>query len=452
MKRILVASLAFALASALVAQAAQPVVSEKQDIAIFALGYYGFAIPYEALGGIDAKIQKVFADMGRFRVIAMTQRFSAADVNAFIDIIRKNKTENFELPEKYRTYEAVFTEADFNKIINAFIIAIPVVTSFDSVYNEKSGYYETRIRVSVTFINPMDGSVYGIAEVDTSGSDKTSQLTSIANAIDAIPAQLTYEIKKISAFKITTKVLQVAGSEIKLQLGQNMGINVGDEYSIVDGGMVDGFSDASEVGLVVIKQVGKEVSTGYVVYSDVQVDENMALEEIARFGSNSGFFLHYMMGQALTVPYLEGEQMDAGSIIVGMKAVMTQGFFDGRPYAVIQIPVNGIRMIGTAFVVPIDIVFGWEQNLFLGRLTLGLSGGVGASYIYVTEIISGSSADTSNTYLFHLGAQAYVTAEYLLSRDMLLFVEGGFEYWLSLTPVFSNYGGLSVGAGVEFKM
>jgi len=44
---------------------AQPVISQKQDIAIFSLGYYGWNIPSQALGSIDGEIQKVFSDLGQ---------------------------------------------------------------------------------------------------------------------------------------------------------------------------------------------------------------------------------------------------------------------------------------------------------------------------------------------------------------------------------------------------
>ncbi len=68
----------------------QPVVSEKQDIAVFALGYYGWLIPSQALGTIDLKIQEVFAKIGRFNVFGTTQRLSSRGVQDFIDTLRKS--------------------------------------------------------------------------------------------------------------------------------------------------------------------------------------------------------------------------------------------------------------------------------------------------------------------------------------------------------------------------
>lgn len=56
---------------------AQPQVSEKKELAIFSLGYYGWNIPLETLGTIDIDIQRVFVDLGRFTIIGMQQRFSS---------------------------------------------------------------------------------------------------------------------------------------------------------------------------------------------------------------------------------------------------------------------------------------------------------------------------------------------------------------------------------------
>ncbi|HOT58715.1 MAG TPA: hypothetical protein PLJ83_03545 [Spirochaetales bacterium] len=126
-------ALALTLLIAIAAVTAQAKVSEKQEIAIFALGYYGYKIPVEALASIDVEIQKVFLDLGRFTVIGMDKRFSSNDVNEFISLIKKAKEENFVMPEKYRFGEEVFTKEDFNRLIGAFIIVIPVVTTTEEL-------------------------------------------------------------------------------------------------------------------------------------------------------------------------------------------------------------------------------------------------------------------------------------------------------------------------------
>ena len=233
-----------------------------------------------------------------------------------------------------------------------------------------------------------------------------------------------------------------------------MGIKKGDEYSVITSGSVEGFKDEREVGLVLIKDVGPEVSTGKVLYSSVSLSKDAQLREIPRLGFDAEPYFHLVNGTKLSVLDINGNGGETGSnFVLGMRLPLSRGFYDERPFVGVQVPVNGIRNIGTAFMVPICVTVGGEYNLHLGRLTLTPWGALGASYIYVSEALSGYSRDTSDIYIPHLGFQAYVSASYLLSRDMRLYAEGGYEYWLSLASwLYSNYGGVSFGGGVAFKL
>lgn len=442
------------VAAATPAFADAPTVSEKKDVAIFALGYYGWNIPLETLGSIDMEIQKVFVDLGRFNIIGVEQRLSSGGVGEFISALKKAKEASFVMPDKYQFGEAVLTEAEFNRLLGAFIVATPVVTEFSSDYSSKDGKWETSIKTNVTFIDVSGGgTVLGIAEVKTSGSDKENQNRSISDAIDAIPMQLQYEIRKIPAFQINTRVLTASGSEIKLQLGQNMGIRKGDEYSVIVGGMVEGFKDEREVGLVLIKDVGSEVSTGKVLYSSTSLTKDVQLREIPRMGFDAEPYFHLVNGKKLSALGAYGTEESGSNSVIGLRMPLSRGFYDTRPFVGVQIPLNGIRNLGTIFMVPICVTAGGEYNLYLGRLTLTPWAGVGGSYIYLSEAITGTNRDTSDTYIFHIGAQAYASASYLVSRDMRIYAEAGGEYWFSLVQwLYSNYGGLGFGAGVAFKL
>ncbi len=455
MKRTIAAVVLAALALAFLG--AQPRVSEKQDVAIFALGYYGWNIPREALGSIDTEIQKVFLDLGRFTIIGYGQRFNTTDVQTFIGILKKAKEENFELPEKYQFGEAFLTAAEFERLIGAFQVAIPVVVSFDSGWNQKNGKWETHIKTTVSFIDGGTGTLTGIADVETSGSDKDSQLASIRSAVSGIPMELQYKIRSIPAFTLSTRVLTVSGKEIKLQLGSNMGIKKGDEYSVLVSSLVSGFKDEREEGLVIIKDVGPEVSTGLILYSSVKPGPDTQLREIPRRGVDFVPYIHILHGKTLRVFNDLGDPDEDDSVgntfMLGIRMPLSRGFFDVRPYAAIEVPVNGIRSVFTAFMVPINVLLGAEYNLYLGRLAVTPYAGIGASYIYFTEVITGTEGDTSENFFPHLGFQANLSMSYLATRNIKVFGEVGFEYWFSLARwLYTSYGGLSLGGGVSFKL
>ena len=131
---------------------------------------------------------------------------------------------------------------------------------------------------------------------------------------------------------------------------------------------------------------------------------------------------------------------------------LSRGFFDVRPFAAVQVPVNGIRNILSVVFVPVNVIAGAEYNLYMGRLALTPYAGIGGSFIYISEMFSGETYDTSDWLFPHLGLQAYLNASYLFNRNTKLYAEAGFEYWFALTSLYSSYGGLSVGGGVSFKL
>lgn len=416
---------------------ATPGVSVKQDLAVFSLGYSGWIIPLEALGSIDSEIRGVFSDLGRFTIIGVTQRFASADLAQFIDTIKRAKADNFVMPERYQFGEAVFTEAEFNRLLGTFIVAAPVISSFWSAWNASAQRWETSISTDVSFIDvSAGGSLISTARIKTTGSDKTDQLASVRSAIEAIPGQLQFEIRSIPAFQINTRVLSAKAGELRLQLGSNMGIKKGDEYSVVVSSSFEGLKDEREAGLVLIKEVGPEISTAAILYGSASIGKDSKLREVPRFGADIEPYFRYLNGE---------------KAVLGLRAVPSRGFYGFRPFASAEIPL-GVKASALGLsvdVLPVNVSFGGQYDLHLGRLTLSPWAGVGISYLYSIE---GLTVDTSNNYFPFLGGQAFFQASWLVSRDMRAYLEAGGEYWLALSSLFTSYGGLGASAGVAFKL
>ena len=411
---------------------AQPVVSAKQDIAVFALGYYGWFIPSQALGTIDLRIQQVFSNIGRFTVFGTAQRLSSAGVQQFIDALRQAKQANFVLPEKYQFGEAFLTKAEFERLTSAFIVVVPVVTNFAVYWDSKAGSWNCNITTGVTFIDATGGTVISIESIDTSGSDKTNQNNAVMSAINSIPSELEYRIRAIPAFQISTRILEAKGSRVKIQLGSNMGLKKGDEYAIVTKQTIGGIEDSKETGLILITDVSQQLSMGRVLYRSGALDGNTQLKEIARRGTDLDLYFH----------------MSGGESLPGLRATVSRGFYPLRPYIGIQMPLGLAFNFLTVTVIPVNAIFGAEFMLPMGRLHVAPYAGVGFTYAHLTEAISGYE----NDYLSHFGFQAGGRFGYLLSRDMRVFVDAGLDYWLSLGWPFNDYGGVTIGAGISFKL
>ncbi len=426
---------------------AQAEVSQKKEIAIFALGYYGWNIPSETLGTIDVDIQRVFLDLGRFTILGMEKRFSAGSVEEFMNVLKKTKEANFVLPEKYQFGEEFLTEADFNKLVGAFIIAIPVVTSFNSEYVSNKEW-RTNIKTNVTFIDVSTGNMMGIANVETFGSSKETQYKSISSAIDGIPSQLQYEIRSVREFQNVTRVLASDFSSVDMQLGQDMGIKKGDEYAVIVSDTLEGFEDEREVGLLVVKEVGSKRSKATILYSSIPVVKDVQLREIPRLGMDFAPYLH-------TYSYFADK--DSGldpntTVVAGFRAEMTRGFYGIKPYAAVQLIIDTERWV------PINAIIGAQFNMYLRRLELGGRAGFAGSSNFIIRLIEEQFSSDDDPWLTHYGASAGAYVSYLFGRDLKIFAEVQADYMLGIAnglglgAAFNNYGGYQIGLGVSFKM
>ncbi|MBN1519468.1 MAG: hypothetical protein JW923_05185 [Spirochaetales bacterium] len=431
---------AFALVAlvlvASVAAFGQPTVSERKDVAIFSLGYYGWDIPLETLGTIDIEIQKVFLDLGRFNIIGMQQRFSSSSVDQFISILRQMNEENFVLPEEYQFGEALLTEADFNRLIGAFIVAVPVVTSYNLAFVDGKEW-QADIKTTVSFIDVADGTLIGIADVETFGSSRETDFKAIQSAIDSIPMQLQYEIRSIPAFTLHTRVLGMTGGEVKIELGSNMGIQKGDEYLVIEKSEYEGYKDEKEVGLLLIKEVGTEVSTAIILYSGIQPAKDTQLRELPRAGADLALYGH-------SYQYFESSM--GSSFVIGARFEATRGFYNVKPYLAAQM------LTDLDLYLPLNAVIGAEYVTYMRRLEIGVRGGIAMGSNALVRILEESFSTDDDPWFTHIGVSAGAFVSYLVTRDMKLFAEVQADYLFGWTGLFPSYGGWQLGAGVTFKM
>ncbi|GAB1458063.1 hypothetical protein MASR2M48_33710 [Spirochaetota bacterium] len=419
---------------------AQPQVSEKKEIAIFSLGFYGWDIPSETLGTIDIDIQRVFLDLGRFTIFGMEKRFSTNDVDQFITILKNMKESTFVLPEKYQFGEAFLTEADFNKLVGAFIIAVPVVTSYNSQFVDNKEW-RTDIKTNVTFIDVSDGTMIGIANVETQGTSRETQYKSIQEAISGIPMQLQFEIRKVSQFQNVTRVLASGFGGVDIQLGQNMGIKKGDEYAVIESDELEGFLDEREVGLILIKDVGSTRSKGTILYSGVPVVKDVQLREIPRLGVDAAVYAH-------SYNYLEDYM--GSSLVIGARGELTRGFYNFRPFTAFQV------ILDSNMLFPLNAIVGGQYSMFLRRLELGGRIGVAGSTNIIVKILRDEFSSTDDDWFTHYGVSAGAYLSYLVSRNLKVFVEAQADYMLGLLDIIggplSSYGGFQLGLGATFKL
>ena len=421
------------------------VVSERKEIAVFKLSYYRYDIPNAVLGGIDEEIRSVFINLGRFDVVGLTQRLEEGDLNEFIDKIKMFKEQQTEIPEEVQMGKEFFTKADFDRLVGSFIVVVPTVANY-VVASLDTGEYEVNIKTSFSFINVEEGKTFAQAFVDTEGKD-TDQGLAIKQALDSIPMQLTFEIRKIPEFQLKTGVIEVRGTEIIIELGRDLGLKAGDEYVIVSSEILSsGRALNRQQGLVVIKEVSGEVSVAKVIYARPRPQIGDQLEEVPRLGMDTTPYVHYA-----PAGLLYGRDQ---SLVVGVRQAISRGFYGFRPIAGIEVPL----IFNILAALPLSVYVGGEYDLYFGRFQLVPMAGVGVGMAYLWYLEYTDTPEDERFLLTHVGGKASVTANYLFHNNFRISAEVGYMNWFSLIPTkvltdlsFPDYDGLYVGAGLTIK-
>ncbi|MCF6336087.1 MAG: hypothetical protein L3J12_10125, partial [Spirochaetales bacterium] len=412
----------------------------KKEIAIFGLSYTDWSIPDGALGMVDQSLQNVFINLRRFDIIGMSYRLDAGDISGFIEEIQKVKEANMVVPEAVRLGKQTFTEADFNKLIGAFIIVIPVVSYYEVVADDGGGY-TSEIQTTFTFINVKEGKAFASFQVDTTGADDTAK-GAVKSAVDAMPIQLSYEVRKIPEFQLKSGILDVNGKEVLIELGANMGIKLGDEFNLTNSVVLpSGHVIDKKTGLLVVKEVHEEVSTAQIFYAKGTPSIGDQLKEIPRMGFESAFYLNYIRQSDPALDPI---------IAIGVRQIVSRGFYKTRPYAGIEVPlgvdVKGVILNYLYF--PVNAFVGAELNWYLGRLHITPS--IDAALGMLVPI----AKEWQDDYIIYssIGGHARLTVNYMISDDIKVFGEAGYSAMLSINDGFFNsYNGVLFGGGVALK-
>jgi hypothetical protein len=449
LRTMLITAMAALTAFGLYAAPVEATVSTKQQLAVFALGFYGYDIPSEALGTIDAKVMEVFAGLKRFEIIGFTQRFATGDVGKFVADLKKIKEENLVLPEKYMLGEAFLTEADMNMLVGSFYIVVPVVNNYELKWeakeDPKNSRWSCKISTSITFMDVAKGTVMAAPIIETSGTHSKDQNEAVKAAIESIPGSLELEARKV--FPLDSKIVSADLVNVKMRLGSNMGIKVGYEFAVIDKQEIDGIVDEREAGLVVIKKVSSEFSDGTILFSDIKLGANTQVREIPRGGADIAAYFRYVLAGELPSFWYTASANSYG--VAGLKFTVSEGFYALKPILGLQVPLGAMDFAGTWMILPVQVYLGGEFNLYLRRIQVSPFAGVGCGLYYIQNV---ATQDDSNSGLTHVGGLAGVGLSYLVTRDIKVYAEASYDYWLSMMPGLVNDGsGLGIGVGATFK-
>lgn len=442
--------------------------SERQDISIFALNYYGappMQVPesvhirtqigkaavditlrgsgnpqtdfifQQTIGGVDAEIRQAFQNLGRFNVLSYPQRLDSSSISAFIDAIKEYREQSIEIPEAVSLGQQAFTEQDLNSLISSFIIVTPSVTYYQ-LSQDQSLNWEARIVTNFNIVNIENYETLADFSVETSGYSDNPQ-EAMREAVEGIASQLEFEIRSIEVFKIRTAIIERLGNRIALEFGSNMGIRVGDEYEVIRYTDFAGHVVPQRIALLRIREVNQEYSMAEVIYEKERAVIGDQVKELPRFGIDVTPYV-----STLFSPSLGG----FASLAIGLKSSPNRGFYAFRPSVGIEVLLSEASVSGSVDGVPVSLNLGVEYNLFLRRFRL-----IPQAYLgFIGQIPS----EESEEFAFRgIKTTALLGLTYLLptrNDNVELYAESGYELQFGMGS-YSNVQGITFGGGVRIR-
>ncbi|NNM53325.1 MAG: hypothetical protein HKM05_01200 [Spirochaetales bacterium] len=416
----------FLMLSVMAVVANAQVASSKQDVAIFQLSSADRNIPMGLMQGVDSQIQKVFVDLGRFTVLGLNFRLDGLNLQTFVSRLRLLKEQTTAPDKAIQFGETFLTLDEYNKIVGSFLVVIPRV---DGVHFTRLANNVRKATIETSFtilkgsdLTPVTG---GFFTVRSQGQAQNRQ-QALEQALAGIVPLLTFEVRKVPQFQISSGLVDVGFDSASMELGQNMGIMLGDEYALEKVVTKDGVPQTEETGLAIVDKVNPQTSRLFIAYGDPFVGQSV--HEIPRLGVD-------------LEPYanLVERFTDAGTayhVALGVKGVLSRGFWLVKPMVGVEVPL--ILDITNVFWVPFYAYAGVEFYPFrLGRFELATSAALamGGAYIMVdTSNFLGSNAQPY--YLTHLGVRADAKAQFLFSRDAKLAASVGVAAYAGLLDAF----------------
>ncbi|MFP4643312.1 MAG: hypothetical protein ACLFM0_03035 [Spirochaetales bacterium] len=422
--------------------------SERQELAIFRLSYYGqpeltapsgpyirldinterFSFRFRGTGrrrwdrlfhnafaAVDERIRDVFVNLGRFDVIGFPQRVRAEYVDEFIRAVREYRSDDAEMPEAVLLGEQAFTEDDFRTLTGGFLVVVPSVSWYDMEYDYRDNRYTARIETSFTIVDVDSGRTQSQFRIETSGRDRNPD-RAVRSAVDGIPGNLEYELRSISEFQIRSGIIDREGDRIYMEFGRNMGVRLGDEYAVVSQRRSRvGYTDEVETGLIIVSEVHEQYSVGKLVYDGDGASVGDQLREVPRRGVDIRLYGGLFLNRGAPS---EGAPRVLGGV-AGVSVSPNRGFYNVRPMVSVEAPIVGQQgyflVAGYA---------GVETIGFFRRLRVSPSVQVGAI------AADRPDQDDSDRVASHVGGRTGINLSFQTSRDIMIGMELGWtQMW-----------------------
>jgi hypothetical protein len=392
----------------------------------------------EPLKATENQVRELFSSLSGCNVYVLDYQLNEQNIVALLEKL-KLFSGGGEIPANIEIGKTVFSKKDFAKIASSHLLVIPILNFYnieEIQRDENISRYKTGIRFNYIIINSKEAAVLSTIVIQSTGYDEDKK-KSILDALEDVPIQLNYGVRSLDVFSLADRIVEILDPEVVIKLGTDKGVNVGDEYAIMSlkAEEENAGSEIKESGLVIIHDKEENVSIGRVIYADEPFAIGTPVKEIPKLGLEM-------------IPYVHVEIDFLGQAYYGwsgLKFVVTKGFFAIQPVVGMEIGLYPFERLQDEL--PLRVFAGIDFNIFLGRFQL--IGMVAAGTEVITAMSSNSQGEGFDFSCF--GLLGLATVSYLITRDLKLMLDLGYQAWFAYKDRYNSYEGWICGLGMGIK-
>lgn len=421
-------------------------ISDKQDIAVFSLSYYGWSVPEFLYNEIDSKIMETCIDLKRFNIIEMQYRLYAEDLEEFNQSIRRYRIEETAVPEEVLMGHEAFTRKDWEKAINSYYIIIPILNNYliekNTYYSDDNKIitkYHIKFEVDIHVYSAKTNSKIAFFTIkENKYGENFINIVKLATRIFA--ARFETKLRAIPDFTIRTGVIKAEKPKVYFELGNDFGVKKGDEYAVIG---YDENNNEVEAGLLVVTNTQNDFSAARTLYAKNNIVIGDQLKEIPRFPFEVRLFPAIEFNP--TIVQKASAFSDSMIMQFGMHISATRDFYRFRPCGSVEVGFAKKYNLTTG--IPITYLAGMEiWNTQIGRLQI-----LPTAQIFYTGLVSVNKKERWKSA--ELGTKVSVHLSYLFTRDIKFGADFGFKAGVD----FADTKGVGLfrvilGLGLTFKI
>ncbi|MBN1523395.1 MAG: hypothetical protein JW904_02825 [Spirochaetales bacterium] len=402
-------------------------VSIKRELSLLTFSNNGFDIPGDITAGLNAEINKTFVSATRLSVRHTQTEMSGKDIDIFLNFISAyNK--GSALPDTLQLSDSAIQKEQFIEIVKAEIIVIPVISRFLEENEVRDGQerFKLSVQTDFYFLISREARILSVKKIETLGYDLDRD-QAISDAMLNIPPLLAYEIGQIKELSTGMIILGVSFDEVIIELGSNAGVAVGDEFVIqTSQTQPNGMVVTRDKAFILITEVTGEVALGIIRYAEEEIKVGDSVQNLGRFGlelSPYGFAF---------IPLTAGDEL---TVYSGIRLVLSKFVSTLRPFIAAEFVVYPFSVYEDWL--PLRFFAGVEIRLFFGAFEFAAFPAVG-----IEQRIALSPANESE--FAGVGFHSAAELSLMISRELKVFISGGYEYWIGGRQGILAGGGLSI--------